>query len=444
MNKKYIFPSLIILFIAAISFIILKAKHQQDTSYQLLERNGALAKTDEYRKIRATAASLKTIIQEHPDDNKSRLALSTIFIKEARVTGNYMYYDMAAMQQLNAVLKNDPQNFNALTYKALINLSQHHFADGLAVAEKAKLINPYNAFIYGILLDANVEMGNYEQALNDADKMVSIRPDLRSYSRISYLREIYGDYPGAIEAMKMAVDAGPAGDEGTEWARVQLGHLYEKTGDFKNAEMHYSISLQERPNYAYALAGLGSIAAVNKDYKNAINYLLQADSLVTDYAFKDKLVDIYQLSGQKDKAQLLAQTVIKKMNKDATAGLTNENLGHYADRELAYAYLKINDKDKALTHALAEYNRRPKNIDVNETVAWVYYNQNNAAKAVPYIEEALKTKCKNPVLLNRAGLIFSKAGDQNKAKEYLEQAVKTNPNIAQDMKAQSNIAMQSL
>ena len=79
------------------------------------------------------------------------------------------------------------------------------------------------------------------------------------------------------------------------------------------------------------------------------------------------------------------------MNKDAKAGLTNDNIGHYADRELAYAYLKVNDNDKALTHALAEYNRRPKNIDVNETVAWVYYNQNKADKAIPYIEEALKT-----------------------------------------------------
>ena len=53
--------------------------------------------------------------------------------------------------------------------------------------------------------------------------MVDIRPDIRSYSRVSYLREIYGDYPGAIEAMKMAVDAGVAGDEATEWARIQLG-----------------------------------------------------------------------------------------------------------------------------------------------------------------------------------------------------------------------------
>jgi len=79
-------------------------------------------------------------------------------------------------------------------------------------------------------------MGNYDTAVDKADKMVSIRPDLRSYSRISYLREIHGDNTGAIDAMKLAVDAGAAGDEATEWARIQLAKLYEHTGQLKYAK----------------------------------------------------------------------------------------------------------------------------------------------------------------------------------------------------------------
>jgi tetratricopeptide (TPR) repeat protein len=236
--------------------------------------------------------------------------------------------------------------------------------------------------------------------------------------------------------MKLALDAGMPGDEGTEWVRVQLGHLYEKTGDLKNAEMHYTIALQERPHYAYALAGLGHIATANKDYAKAIDYFLKADALVSDYTFKDELVDIYKLAGQNDKAISLQQSIINEMNKDAKAGLTNDNIGHYADRELAYAYLKVKENDKALTHALAEYNRRPKNIDVNETVAWVYYNQDKPAKAIPYIDEALKTNCKNPTLLQHAGLIYARAGDKEKAKIFLQQAMKSSQNIDKDLKTQ--------
>lgn len=446
MSKKNIYKICIGLFAIAIILILIKFNNSQKAiaSYEFKERKGVLADGPEYTRTRATAANLKMAIQENPDDVKSMLALSSLYIQEARVTGNYIYYDMAAMQQVNNVLSKDDKNFQALTYKALIYISQHHFADGLAIAEKAKSINPYNAFIYGILVDANVEMGNYKKAVEYSDSMVSIRPDLRSYSRISYLREIHGDYPGAIEAMKFALDAGMPGDEGTEWVRVQLGHLYEKTGDIKNAEMHYTIALAERPNYAYALAGMSHIAAANKDYTKAIGYLLHAEALVTDYSFKDELADMYRLAGETAKAETLVQTIIDEMNKDARAGLTNDNIGHYADRELAYAYLKANENDKALVHALAEYNRRPQNIDVNETVAWVYYNQNKAEKAVPYLEEALKTNSKNPVLLNRAGLIYAKAGNKEKAKMFFQQAMKDNPYIALDLKKQSNRAMQAL
>jgi tetratricopeptide (TPR) repeat protein len=83
-----------------------------------------------------------------------------------------------------------------------------------------------------------------------------------------------------------------------------------------------------------------------------------------------------------------------------------------------------------LEHALAEYNRRPANIDVNETLAWVYYQKKEYAKALPYIKEALKTNSKNPTLLCRAGLIYLQAGDKPAAHRLLEEALKNKPYIS--------------
>ena len=89
----------------------------------------------------------------------------------------------------------------------------------------------------------------------------------------------------------------------------------------------------------------------------------------------------------------------------------NDSLGHYSDRELAYAYLKTKDYDKALAHALAEYNRRPENIDVNEMLAWIHYSKGDYSLALSLIKKAMRTNSQNPTLLCRAGLIFSKAGE---------------------------------
>lgn len=448
MKKNSIYIVCFIVFIVAVIGIIFnynrKEKEEEDKVYALLPRKGAAANTAEWKEVQQRANVLFEALKQDPHDMNSSMRLAALYIQEARETGNYMYYDPAAMKYVNNILKKDSLNFNALVYKSLLLLSQHHFAEGLAAAQKAQKVNPHNAYVYGLMVDGYVEMGQYDSAVANADRMVSIRPDLTSYSRVSYLREIFGNYKSAIDAMKMAVEAGGAGDEHTEWTRVQLGSLYEKTGDYKTAEELYTISLSMRPDYPYALAGLARAAVAANDYKKAIAYYEKADSLITDNSMKEELADLYRVTGQNKKADEVANKVIEDLSKDSQAGDKDENIGHYADRELAYAYLKVNNVDKALEHAMLEYNRRPANIDVNETVAWVYYNKGEYEKALPYIKTALKTHSKNPVLLSRAGLIFYKSGEKEMARSMLQEAAVSNSYIGSALKAETVNAMQNM
>ncbi len=441
MKNKILYISLCILFISSVGFIVIKYKHtelKKETSvYGLLPRKGMLNKTDEWINTKKSVDILQKKIASNAADTKSMIALANYFILEGRATGNYAYYDKAAMKLVKDILKLDANNFEALTLKSLVYLSQHHFADGLATAQQARDMIPYNAFVHGILVDGNVEMGYYDSALACAQKMMEIRPDLRSYARASYLREIFGDYPGAIEAMKLAIDAGVSGDEATEWSRIQLGHLYENIGDLKNAEMNYQIALNERPGYMYALAGMAHLALATGDYNKAIDYYQQAAKDANEGSFKEELATVYFLAGQKEKAIELTNEVINELDKNAKAANTDESIGHYADKELAYAYLSINKYDKALEHAIQEYNRRPKNIEVNETVAWMYYKNGEAAKALPYLKVALITNSKNPTLLCRSGLIYAKNGDINFAKKLLQEGLQSNPNIDEMLKAEA-------
>lgn len=439
MNKKSTYFLLLLFFFGMTAFVVLRYSHklksQEVAFYPLQERQGAAAQLPEWASIKSTGDKLIRIVRETPGDIKSTLALVGLYIQEARVTGNYTYYDAAAMKYIEDVLAKEPNNFQALILKAILQLSQHHFSDALETANKAQKINPYNAFVYGIMVDGNVETGNYPAAVENSDKMMSIRPDIRSYARVSYLREIHGDYPGAIDAMKMAVEAGGYGDESTEWSRIQLARLYENTGELRTAEMHYTIALDERPGYGYAVAGLGHIAMARKDYARAISLYLQADATMNDFALKEQLAELYLLTGQKEKANALINNIIDQLTKAAKEG--EQSINHHADKELAYVYLLTNDYDKALDHAMKEYDRRPDNIDVNEAVAWVYYKKGDAPKALPYIEKALRTHSKNPTLLCRAGTIYAKLGNQQKAKQLLQEALKSNPNIEVRLKEES-------
>lgn len=447
MKKKFTYILLLVLFFGTSAFVVLrynhKLKNKINAFYPMLERKAPMANSAEWQSIKINAENLIRIVRDNTQDKKSALALASLYVQEARASGNYTYYDKAALHYIDAILESDAKDFEALTLKALVQLSQHHFAEGLSTAEKARNINPYNAFVYGLLVDGHVELGNYKSAVENSDKMVSLRPDMRSYSRISYLREIHGDYPGAIEAMKMAVDAGIYGDEPTSWARIQLARLYENTGDMLNAEMHYTIALDQRPSYAYALAGLGRIALWKKDFTKAIQLFTQADGLIKDSYFQEQLLQAYLATGNKKMAKELLQKMVAAITNAVKETAGDENTAHHADAELAHLYLLLNNHEKALIHAMNEYHRRPENIDVNALIAWVYYKKGEAQKSLSFLKNALRTNCKNPTLLCQAALIYHKNGDEKKAKELIIQALANDPNIDNELKKEAKAVLQT-
>jgi tetratricopeptide (TPR) repeat protein len=440
MKKKILYALGVFVFVGASAFVILnKTEHQKKTetvSFGLLPRKASLAYSKEWPVTQNNTDILFKKIKNNSNDIKSMVALASIYLQEARITGNYEYYNEAALQTVKTILEKDAANFDALTIKATVLLSQHRFEGALAVGEQLEKSYPYNAYIQGLLVDANVELGNYAAALEAADKMISIRPDIRSYSRIAYLREIHGDIPGAIDAMKLAVTAGAPGDENTEWCRFQMGRLYEKIGKLKEAEMNYTITLNNRENYPYGLIGMAGIAAAQKDFSKALSLYQQADTLISNHITKEGIAEVYNVTGETGKAKAMAAEVFAHMKTISKAG--NEDL------EMAHAYIGMEDYTNALEFSMKEYKRRPENIEVNETIAIIYYKQADYSNALKFIEAALKTNCKNPELLCYAGLINTKAGKTKEGISFLQEAMKNNPNIPAGLKEESKKALASL
>jgi tetratricopeptide (TPR) repeat protein len=369
---------------------------------ELLERKGELASASEWTKTKEKTAELKAKLTAKPEDVKTRLQLATIFITEQRITGEHHYYYPAIEKILNGILSIDPKSFEANVYKASLRMSQHQFADAKKIAEEAKAINPDNAYVYGILVDANVELGNYEEAVAMSDKMQALKPSLESYSRASYLREIYGDYDGAISAMKLAVQAGLPGSEPQSWSLNVLGDLYYNTGKLDEAERTFQENLFIRPSYAPGMAGLAKVLTKKKDYTRALALLDSAIAIMPQSSFEEQKADVYAAMGDTKKAMDKYAEVQKILITDA-----NSN-HHSVSLELAKSFIKTNQWDSAKKYAVMEYTIRPKNIDVNNELAWIAYSQNDFVKAKEYLITALSTGSKNPELLQRAVVINSK------------------------------------
>lgn len=381
---------------------------------------------------------LEEKVKEEPKNIKLKKQLGFAYIRMARSTGNSGLYDPLALKLFDSILTQAKGDYEAMIGKATVLLSQHHFSDALVIGQEAIQENPYSSSCYGVLTDALLETGDYEKSVAMVDKMVSLHPDLRSYSRVSYLREIYGDYAGAKEAMQMAVKAGIEGMEETEWARYQLACLYERTGEIAEADTQFHKCVFYRPNFTAAYLGVGRIAQKRREYAEAEKEYLLAKNLSGDYTIYEHLAKLYREENrQKEAAIAIRQSIAALEGKDGKGNVH----GHYADRELALLYLNSYDYNKALIHAQIEYDRRPENIDVNHTLAWVYYKRGEYAKASQYIVKALKTNSKDPELLYHAGLIHLHSGSSTIGAEEMNAAIETNPHLDRMLQLESKYVM---
>ncbi|MBK8506507.1 MAG: tetratricopeptide repeat protein [Saprospiraceae bacterium] len=254
-------------------------------------------------------------------------------------------------------------------------------------------MNGYNAQIYGVLIDAHVELGDYDKAIILADSMVSIRPDLRSYARVSYLRQIYGDMLGAIEAMQLAVSAGFPPYEETAWARYQLAKLYENNEQYTEAEKQYQQILMDRPDYPFAIAALANLESLKGNDEKAVALYNQAINVIPEVSFYVDKAKLFFKTNRDVEGNLIMQEVLNMMEED-------QKSGHNMDLYYSEIYSKImNDQKKALHYALQEYSVRPANIDVNKQLAEVYLKMKEFDKAKEHLQLALRTNCKDHALM---------------------------------------------
>lgn len=401
---------------------------------KLLPRKTVMGPENEKATIDSAYSKAIAALQANPEDDKQYINIAAAFITEGRITGNGSYYGNAAVSMLNRVIDNTPNTdvkFQALSLKSTVLLNMHQFKDALAAAQEGVNMNAYNAGIYGAMVDAHVELGDYDAAVKDCDLMLSIRPDLRSYSRASYLRQIYGDNAGAIAAMKMAVEAGVPGNESTEWARVILGDLYLNTGKADSAAFEYKSALVYRPGYPYAEMGLARVEQAKKNYDEAIVHTKNAIRTMSEVAFVAMLGDLYELKGDKEQATKVRGDVVNLLEEAERNQPADAPVKHNAHRELANAYLAAGNLDKALQQANEDLAMRPENIDANELVAWILYRKGDYADARLHADKMLRTNMKNATSLYKASLIYAAAGETTKANDLKQLAAAISPYVDQ-------------
>lgn len=370
----------------------------------------------------ALIQSLQERLKTNPNDWQSYSQLGLAYLQKARETGDPSYYQKIE-DALDKALAMQPTDYASISAKGALSLARHDFSGALEWGEKAKQINPDRTYAYGVIADAQIELGRYEEAIETLQSMVDLRPDMSSYSRISYIRELHGDLEGAFEMMRRAVDSGTPNAENTAWVRTQLANLYFNSGDLEQAELEYRLTLQNRPNYVYALAGLGRVRAAQGKMDEAIELLEQTVAIMPLPEFVITLGDLYQTSGQQEKADGQYELV---------AAIESLQRANGVDMDMEIALFNA-DHEKNMTETLAlahqAYANRP-SIHAADALAWALYKTGNYEEAQSYSAEALKLGTKDSLKFFHAGMIALELDDKEQARQYLEEALTINPHFS--------------
>ena len=182
-------------------------------------------------------------------------------MQKVRETGDAAFY-ARAQTAFGQGLKRDPRDAGSLTGMGALALARHDFAGGLRYGIRAHAAAPEVVRPYGVIVDAQVELGRYRDAARTLQRMVDLKPNLSSYARVSYFRELHGDLSGALEAMRLAASAG--GDTaGERWptCRRCSATCNSTAASLGQAEAAYRLGLARYPRYVPAQAGLARVDA---------------------------------------------------------------------------------------------------------------------------------------------------------------------------------------
>ncbi|MEJ7707508.1 MAG: tetratricopeptide repeat protein [Nocardioidaceae bacterium] len=219
--------------------------------------------------LTAAIASLQARLEKLPADATSWAALGSAYIQQSRITGDPSYYAKASGVLRRSLEEQPNANFAALTGQAALAAARHDFGAALALAERSQRINRFSATNLGILVDALVELGRYDEAIQAAQRMVNLKPSVPSFTRVSYLYELRGDLRGARYAMNSALEIAFSTDD-KAFALYQLGELAFNAGDLDEAVDYFEQGLSLEPAFTPLLYGKAKVEAAQGDTAAAL------------------------------------------------------------------------------------------------------------------------------------------------------------------------------
>jgi tetratricopeptide (TPR) repeat protein len=367
----------------------------------------------------SSVSALEEQARVHPSDPGVLVQLGFAYQRRWRETADasFLPRSEAALRRGLRARPDEPYAILGLGSLALI---RHEFREALAYGRRARRLLPGSARPFGMIGDALVELGRYDEAFAAFETMVSLRPNLTSYARIAYARELKGDRAGAVVAMGLALDAAAGQPEPTAFAHVELAKLELGLGEIPLARRHSLAALGALPGYPSARLELARIEAAGGRVEAAVAQARRASEAVPTSQAVSLLAELLDRGGRRAEAKRQRSTV-------AVIDRLLEANGVEVDLESA-VYRADNRIRPEETVVLARRARadRP-SIYGDDALAWALARAGRCEEAVPIAERALRLGTQDALLHFHLGYAKGCAGDREEMRDRYRQALDIHP-----------------
>ena len=345
-------------------------------------------------------AAARELIVRHPSKVQGYNDLAMALARRARETADSSHYDQAE-KALTESRRVAPGNLETERIDVWVLLGKHEFAQALERAQALNRKVPDDVMTYGMLVDAYVELGQYDKAEDAAQWMINLRPgSVPALTRTAYLRELFGDVEGALESMTEALEQIPSREsEERAWVLTHLAHLHLLAGRTDRAQACAEDALKLFPDYHYALAELAKV------YERRGDHVREAQLLAARFRVAPHPENLFAWGEALARAGHASEAGARFAEFERLAR-AEMNSRDNANRELA---LYLVDHAKRAADAVAIMEREiawRRDVYTLDVYAWTLYAAGRKDEARKAISEAIKVGTVDPQIRRHAEAIL--------------------------------------
>lgn len=363
---------------------------------------------------------LERRVAQDPQDLAGWQQLGITAVQRAAESADPAFYGLAerAFDKADELRAGDPQT---LLGRGSLALALHDFDTALDIGRQAVAALPANGAALGIVVDAQVELGQYDDAAQTLQLMLDASPDLPALARASYLRELHGDLEGAGQAMRQAQLAGSPAPFDQASVMALRGNLALADNDTAAAAAVFAEALELVPGLVAAEIGMARIEAIRGNAEAAVARLQVLVDRVPHPEAAALLADL-QLRQGDTRAAADTDEIVRSL------AALQEAQGQVVDLEMAlFEADRGDDPQRAVRLARRAFDARPDNVFTADALAWSLHRAGDSQAAVPHARRALRLGTADALLHYHAAEIFAAAGKRQAAVRELRAAMSLTP-----------------